>query len=136
MRVSRADVESLLPVAATAPVTTVTALELEEQFTVTSPMLPNRTLWPTTFRSALSSSSGRSLSVAARTTESYTPDAGPCTPHYLFYCALPSPAVFFVTLLKLSTRNAPLVHTPSRTLSLLPLFLQIKSKSQSNANWY
>lgn len=44
-----------------------------KQFTLTSALLPNRTLWPKTFRSALSSSSGRSLSVAARTTESYTP---------------------------------------------------------------
>lgn len=82
-----------------------------KQFTLTSALLPNRTLWPKTFRSALSSSSGRSLSVAARTTESYTPVG--CAPSPaptelpsfspFYFCAI----FLFVALLKLSTRNAP-----------------------------
>lgn len=64
-----------------------------KQFTLTSALLPNRTLWPKTFRSALSSSSGRSLSVAARTTESYTPPlpSSPSTTSFFFpfyFCAI------------------------------------------------
>lgn len=79
-----------------------------KQFTLTSALLPNRTLWPKTFRSALSSSSGRSLSVAARTTESYThtPLPSPNTTSFFFPFLFLCYIFLFVALLKLSTRNA------------------------------
>lgn len=117
MRVRQADVDSMLLLQLQLPLPQCNSsrwhnecfcsCSCSKQFTLTSALLPNRTLWPKTFRCALSSSSGRSLSVAARTTESYTPPHSPPTqlPSFplLFLCYI----FLFVALLKLSTRNAP-----------------------------